>query len=125
MKSYVKKLCLLNLVALYFCYTLLQSGLITPPVKKTAKKTAHAKLAPQPAYATTVPSLAPKTESFAPVRSTEVFIASAVNVPQAKLVFTVGPLKGQEFSVKGNLHSDAIKRAHLMIPETQVSGQHL
>ena len=100
----------MSLVALCFIQALLQSELITPPVKNAAKKTAHAKPAPQPAHATTVPSFALKTESFAPVRDTEDFIASAVNVPQAKLVFTVEPLKGQEFSVQGNLRSDAIKR---------------
>ncbi|MBS1809585.1 MAG: trypsin-like peptidase domain-containing protein [Acidobacteria bacterium] len=86
--------------------------------------------APQPVPATTVPSFAPKTESFAPVRATEVFsaptIVAPVKVPQAKLVFTAGPLKGQEFSVKDNVTLGRDQaRAQIVIAETQVSGQHL
>jgi len=87
--------------------------------------------APRPPMpATTAPSFAPKTESFAPVGGTEVFSAptmvAAVKVPQAKLVFTAGPLKGQEFSVKDSITLGRDQaRANIVIAETQVSGQHL
>ncbi|MBL8208412.1 MAG: FHA domain-containing protein, partial [Blastocatellia bacterium] len=86
--------------------------------------------APHPVAATTALSFAPKTESFAPVGGTEVFsaptIVAPVKVPQAKLVFTAGPLKGQEFSVKDSITLGRDQaRAQIVIAETQVSGQHL
>ncbi len=86
--------------------------------------------APQSVAAVTAPSFRPKTESFAPAVATEVFSAStmvaSVKIPQAKLVFTAGPLKGQEISVKDSITLGRDQtRAQIIIPETQVSGQHL